>query len=158
MTFVQFDNDGKWPQFKWKILHNFINTSILLFWYIASYVQSLKIQPGKEASKLVYVLPSSYWFEIASYFIQLIHPPVSYKAIAYSYKLLYMGKFWRGKKLLNLVNGTPFTNVFLPATSFYNQLWQYTQLIRQIFTIQLVQISPFTNILLCQNFPMYSII
>ena len=77
-------------QFELKCLHNFINTSILLFWYIASYVQSLKIQPGKMVSKPVFYLLAT---DVASYFIQLIHPPVPHKAIVYSYKLLYMGKF-----------------------------------------------------------------
>ena len=44
---------------------------------------------------------------------------------------------------------------YLPITSFYIQLWLYKQFIRQYFILQLVQISPFANILPHQNFPMY---
>ena len=41
---------------------------------------------------------------------------------------VYMGKFWCGKKLVNLVNRMPFANVmfYMLITSFCNQLYLYT--------------------------------
>ena len=58
----------------------------------------------------------------------------------------YERKFWRGKKLMNLANRMPFTTALHPYYSLYNQLYLYTQLIHQYFTLQLVRISQFANI------------
>ena len=65
--------------------------------------------------------------------------------------ILYVGKFWSGKKMANLANRMPFTN-FLPANYFfYNQLQLYIQLIHQYIKIGDTFQSPVNDIISVQQ-------
>ena len=64
-------------------------------------------------------------------------------------KNTYVGKFWSGKNSKFLWNAYSII-LYPPTISMQNQFqpYSYMQLIHQYFTLQLVQISPFANILL----------